>query len=149
MSEHDFRNQIVVGVDGSRHSVEALRVARRLGEALQQDVVALSCWQWPFGYDAITDPAWSPERVANASARDAISEVYGDPHAVSLRVTPGPTAPILIDASMTASMLVVGSRGHGGFVGLLLGSVSAACAERAHCSVMVVHSQPAIGSGTR
>jgi nucleotide-binding universal stress UspA family protein len=133
MTEHTFSNQIVVGVDGSRHSVEALRVARKLGDALQHEVVVVSCWQWPFGYDPIAEPTWSPEREAKASGRDAIGEMYGDPDALSLRVTPGPTAPTLIDASTTAAMLVVGSRGHGGFAGLLLGSVSAACAERAYC----------------
>jgi nucleotide-binding universal stress UspA family protein len=46
---------------------------------------------------------------------------------------------VLIDASATADLLIVGSRGHGGFVGLLLGSVSAACAESAHCPVLIMH----------
>jgi nucleotide-binding universal stress UspA family protein len=90
----------------------------------------------------MTDPSWRPEREANAAARETIGEVYGDSHALSLRVMPGPTAPILIEASRTAAMLVVGSRGHGGFTGLLLGSVSAACAERAQCPVLVVHTTP-------
>ena len=46
---------------------------------------------------------------------------------------------MLIDESISAEMLVLGSRGHGGFAGLLLGSVSSACAEHAHCPVLVVH----------
>jgi nucleotide-binding universal stress UspA family protein len=46
---------------------------------------------------------------------------------------------MLLDVSTGAQMLVVGSHGHGGFAGLLLGSVSAACAEHARCPVLVVH----------
>ena len=46
---------------------------------------------------------------------------------------------VLIDLSSSAGMLVVGSRAHGGFVGLLIGSVSAHCAEHAVCPVVVVH----------
>jgi Universal stress protein family. len=46
---------------------------------------------------------------------------------------------VLIEESAHASMLILGSRGHGGFVGMLLGSVSAACAEHAHCPVLVMH----------
>ena len=57
---------------------------------------------------------------------------------VEARVTEGPAAEALIDASQRASVLVVGSRGHGGFVGLLLGSVSQQCVTHAHCPVMVM-----------
>ena len=58
---------------------------------------------------------------------------------VSTSSLEGNAAQRLIDASEGAEMLVVGSRGHGGVVGLLLGSVSSACAEKAHCPVLVVH----------
>lgn len=51
----------------------------------------------------------------------------------------GGAAKVLLNQSAGAQMLVVGSRGHGGFIGLLLGSVSAACAEHARCPVLIVH----------
>jgi nucleotide-binding universal stress UspA family protein len=56
---------------------------------------------------------------------------------VDSSVLPGLAAEVLIDASKGAGLLVVGSRGKGGFEGLILGSVSAKCAQRAHCSVLI------------
>jgi nucleotide-binding universal stress UspA family protein len=50
----------------------------------------------------------------------------------------GPAAEVLVESSRDADLLVVGRRGRGGFVGLLLGSVSQRCAERAHCPVVIV-----------
>jgi nucleotide-binding universal stress UspA family protein len=63
------------------------------------------------------------------------------PAGLVTRVEQGGAARILIDVSQGANLLVVGSRGHGGFAGLLLGSVSSACAEHAACPVLVVHGE--------
>ncbi|MEO6530311.1 MAG: universal stress protein, partial [Specibacter sp.] len=57
---------------------------------------------------------------------------------VCVRGTP---AKVLMEHSKSAQMLIVGSRGHGGFAGMLLGSVSSACAEHAGCPVLVVHGE--------
>ena len=61
------------------------------------------------------------------------------PARLQATVADGSPAKTLLQISEGARMLVVGSRGHGGFTGLLLGSVSAACTEHAHCPVLVVH----------
>ena len=72
-----------------------------------------------------------------------LEEVLGSqpPVPVPVReiVRRGSAARELVQASQGAQLLVVGSRGHGGFSGLLLGSVSSACAEHAHCPVLVIH----------
>ena len=91
-------------------------------------------------FDPTNTPDWDPEGDMRELARETITAVYGDATAVPLRISSGPTARSLIEASRGAEMLVVGSRGRGGFSGLLLGSVSAACAEHAQCPVLVVRS---------
>jgi nucleotide-binding universal stress UspA family protein len=81
-----------------------------------------------------------------ADARRALTEELdavlgpGAPGVVR-RVEFGPAAPVLIEASRGADMLVVGSRGLGGFVGMLLGSVSRHCTAHAHCPVVVVRGE--------
>jgi nucleotide-binding universal stress UspA family protein len=70
-----------------------------------------------------------------------ITGVFGeeDPPWVARILQSGGAAHVLLEASETPLMLVVGSRGHGGFAGLLLGSVSATVAEHASCPVLIVH----------
>jgi nucleotide-binding universal stress UspA family protein len=139
MSTPERPRSIVVGVDGSTGSIDALRTAQRLATALNASVDVVGCWEWPAMFDPTNSPDWHPEADARELARETITAVYGDADAVPLRISSGPTARSLIEASSGAEMLVVGSRGRGGFAGLLLGSVSATCAEHAHCPVLVVH----------
>ena len=137
---------MIVGVDGSESSIAALRYAAELAPRLDLRVRALAVWNFPTflygGYYPQVD--WTPEDDADRIVRKAAEDVFGDvpPEWFATRTRRGRPAEVLIDESAHAEMLVLGSRGHGGFAGLLLGSVSAACAEHAHCPVLVVHGRP-------
>lgn len=133
--------RIVVGVDGSDSSIEALRYAATLSTALERPLEVVTTWVSPMAGSYYSRGDWPPEDDAKSLQREAIIEAFGDtpPVGLTARLIAGPAASTLIEESATAGMLVLGSRGHGGFVGLLLGSVSATCAEHAHCPVLIVH----------
>jgi nucleotide-binding universal stress UspA family protein len=134
---------VLVGVDGSPASLEALRWAARLAPALDADIEALMVWDYPtiFGWSAGLAPYWRPDDDARKALETALDEGFGSgrPTNLTADIAEGPAAAVLRDRSAAAVMLIVGSRGHGGFAGLLLGSVSTACAEHAHCPVLVTH----------
>ena len=144
MTERDSKARIVVGVDGSDQSKEALRWAARLAEALNAKIDAMIVWDVPdytyngWNYDAA---GWHPEQAAADQLDNTLEEVFGKTRPAGLRqlTRRGNAAKELINAAADARMLVVGSRGHGGFAGLLLGSVSAHCAAHATCPVLVTH----------
>lgn len=134
--------KVIVGVDGSAASVEALRLGNRLALGLGVRLEAWACWEYPVGYEGYL--AMGVEGFARETEENlerALTEAFGPerPRHVSARLVHGSARRSLIDGSSHALMLVVGSRGHGGFTGLLLGSVSAACVHHAHCPVLVVH----------
>jgi nucleotide-binding universal stress UspA family protein len=142
--EHAGRERIVAGVDGSASSVEALRWAVRQAELTGATVDAVIAWQYPaaavgFGWGAVADDTDYAELAAKTVA-EAISEAV-DP-ATDVRVRPvvvhGYPAEVLTEHAAGADLLVVGSRGHGGFAGALLGSVSQHCTHRAPCPVVVI-----------
>jgi nucleotide-binding universal stress UspA family protein len=132
----------VVGVDGSEPSKQALRWAVQMAALLGSSVEAVAAWDYPYAWGlgampVAIDAAGDMEKVL----RQSLDEAVGDRPQVSieLAVRQGSAAKALLDASAGAVMLVVGSRGHGGFAGLLLGSVSANVAEHAACPVLVIH----------
>lgn len=135
-------NDIVVGVDGSPSSKAALRWALAEARLRCARVQAVAAWEFPVSYGWTSGmPYEDLPAMAGKALSEAVHEAVGfdEPEVPVLEtVVPGHPAQALIDASAHAALLVVGSRGHGGFAGSLLGSVSQHCAQRAHCPVVVV-----------
>ncbi|VXB45965.1 Universal stress protein family [Arthrobacter sp. 9V] len=134
--------KIVVGVDGSDASIEALREARRLAVPLGATVEAIAYWDFPpvyEGYLAVGVTGF--EEAAGQVLKESVEKAFGIevPDNVVSHLEQGHPRQGLIKASRGAQMIVVGRRGHGGFGGLLMGSVSSACVAHAHCPVLVVH----------
>lgn len=138
---------IVVGVDGSPHSLKALRWAFEQASQDAQPLRVLHTWEIPPTWSMVEVPSYVPEVLihdyGNAELRktsEALAgfrEEYPDV-AVRQEVMKGSPVKALVKASESATMLVVGSRGLGGFKGLLLGSVSHAVVHKASCTVAVV-----------
>lgn len=136
------RLRIVVGVDGSDESKAALRWARRIARAEGATIDAVAAWEFPasIGWGAVPD-GYDPRADVEKCLTETVDEVFGAARPPGMRVAAleGDPARVLLTAAEGALMLIVGSRGHGGFMGLLLGSVSAKVAEHATCPVLVVH----------
>lgn len=133
--------RIVVGVDGSPAAEEALRWAVRQGQLTGLPVTAVTSWDYPLDYGVGAYDAFDWQANGRDVLHATVEKVLGPGGArqVTEQLTKGHPARVLLDAAADADLLVVGSRGHGGFVGLLLGSVSAKVAEHATCPVLVVH----------
>ena len=139
--------KIVVGVDGSDASKDALHWAVEEAGLRRAEVVAVHAWEAPppvaelgpapaFDFVALAPQL---QESAESLVRSVVAEVVGDNSDVKVEaVAPeGPVATVLIDAAADADLLVVGSRGRGGFVALVLGSVSQQVATHAPCPVLI------------
>lgn len=138
------RQQIVVGYDGSAPARAAVHTGIGLAEALGADLLAITTWTYPITFGGFPLSGWSQEQEARELLGFLTDDLFpaGTPDWFTSRVSEGDAATVLMRASADAPMLVVGSRGHGGFAGLLLGSVSTECAANAECPVLVVRHEP-------
>ncbi|MFJ4184456.1 universal stress protein [Kitasatospora sp. NPDC089509] len=137
--------QIVVGVDGSPASEQALRWAIDYAKAVGGTVAAVAAWEYPAFYGwggtaAPSEESFNPEELAGRTLSETVAKVAGADPGVRIveTVMPGNAAGALLQAAKGAALLVVGSRGLGGFSGVLLGSVSRHVTEHAPCPVVVV-----------
>ena len=137
---------IVVGVDGSPASRKALTWAAAEAAAHGADLVVVNAWEHtllpPAGSVSVSehyvpDPS---QRTADDLLQVIKEELGAEPSVlVQPHVKQGSPAKVLIEESANANLLVVGNRGHGGFAGLVIGSVSQHVAAYAKCPVTVVH----------
>lgn len=135
-------HRIVVGIDGSDDSKAALEWAAHQAELTGSTVEAITTWAWPVAFGvafAYLPPDYNPSADAQKVLDDALGplrEAHPD-LSIETAIAEGHAAPVLVEASRGADLLVVGSRGHGEFAGMLLGSVSEHCVTNAHCPVLV------------
>jgi len=142
---------VVVGVDHSAGAQEALRFALREAQLRHATVRVVHAWQLAnvgmTGFEGgvpllggdINELRDAAEETLDRTLRETIPETGGVN--VERRLVEGPPAAVLVKESQAADLLVVGSRGHGGFAQLLLGSVSQQCAHHAECPVVIVRSR--------
>lgn len=138
---------VVVGVDAAEHSVPAIEFAFTEASNRQADLVAVHTWWWEEPGPFLAGNEWEDEWVEVAQTQKVLvaemlagwQEKYPD---VKVRTTAvrGQAAVVLEQVSENAQLVVVGSRGRGGFAGLLLGSVSARVLHHAQCPTVVVPS---------
>ncbi len=137
--------RVIVGVDGSELSSQAAKVAFLEASMRGVGVTVLHAWDAPgFGAPGAAEPAADLQVDLDQEEQELVSETiaglreqYPDVD-VEQRLVQGRTSKVLVDASRGAELVVVGSRGRGGFASLMLGSVSHAVLHHAHAPVLVV-----------
>jgi nucleotide-binding universal stress UspA family protein len=139
---------IVVGVDHSPGAKAALLFANEEARLRGATIRAVHAWQYGYigyiGPEGSVPPVGADIEQLRTAAQAALEESVREalPHTdvkINLHAIQGTPAGVLVEESRDADLLVVGSRGHGGFVGLLLGSVGQQCAHHAACPVVIVH----------
>ncbi|MEU1602894.1 universal stress protein [Micromonospora matsumotoense] len=139
---------VVVGVDGSRSALDAVRVAAREAADRHRPLRVVHAFIWPlFGIPLGPGPGAPPQ----AGLRHEAERIVADGIAEARKVAPelvvtgwlsdGAPTPVLLRESRDAALLVLGTRGLGGFAGLLIGSTAVQVSARADCPVLVVRGE--------
>jgi nucleotide-binding universal stress UspA family protein len=148
---------VVVGVDHSPGAKAALLFAAEEARLRGATLRAVHAWQYGYigytGLEGRIPPAGADIEELRASAvaalESSVREALPDADVeITLQAIQGTPASVLVEESRDADLLVVGSRGHGGFVGLLLGSVGQQCAHHAECPVVIVHAERVEGQAS-
>ena len=140
--EVESPQRIVVGVDGSPLALVALDLA--IKEARYRDASLHITYAYPVMASALTgSTGLDYYDQVEAEARELVEGVKAQAPStegidVQWLAVPGNPSEVLIDACADATLLIVGSRGLGGFMGLMMGSVSTQCAHYSHCPVLIV-----------
>jgi nucleotide-binding universal stress UspA family protein len=140
------QHRVVLGVDGSLPSRAALAWAVEQAKLTDATVEAVITWQYPITFAGApfapigsvldTDFAAAAEQELDAAISETVDST--GPIKVSATTREGNPAKILLEAANGADLLVVGSRGHGGFTEALPGSVSQHCVHHAPCPVVII-----------
>jgi nucleotide-binding universal stress UspA family protein len=143
--------RVVVGIDFSAGARAALLFALHDASRRGVPVEAVTAYRPPdYWMDFYAVGSYQPDQIRTGAldrlrtfVTDVLAEGPQPPPVVRVHAVMGAAADVLIMDSHGADLLVVGSRGHGGFTHMLLGSVSMQCAQHASCPVTVVHSPEA------
>ncbi|MFC0527666.1 universal stress protein [Phytohabitans kaempferiae] len=137
---------IIVGVDGSHGAARALAYAAREARLRRTGLLLVHAWWLDARDGGVRETFAETEKAARAAAEElldgaaaAVRETHPEVPVRRQLVHAREAAPHLVEASRDAALIVVGSRGRGGFTGLLLGSVSQELVHHAHCPVLVTH----------
>jgi nucleotide-binding universal stress UspA family protein len=140
----DDHGRVVVGVDGSSTSQRALAWAFEEARRRQSPLTVVHAWTPPFVGGLIAPSLAFDTDAVEQAGHAVVDAALGAVDTAALRspverkVVCGPAGPMIVDAADRASLIVVGSRGRGGFKGLLLGSVSHHVTHHAGCPVVVI-----------
>ena len=136
---NERRPTVVAGYDGSVDASTALAWAADYADRTGSRLRLVSAWDWPTYQGApIVYGDYDPKRTVREQLHAAAERCGLPAERLELVVSRGGPARILLHHAESADLLVVGSRGLGGFSRLVLGSVSAACIHHAHCPVAVI-----------